>query len=63
LGLRWPGIRLAYGALCLKNANPANVNNSLALSGVRVVELGRGVAAAFAAKLMALMGAAVIAAF
>jgi crotonobetainyl-CoA:carnitine CoA-transferase CaiB-like acyl-CoA transferase len=33
---------------------------ALALSGVGVVELGQGVAAAFAAKLMALMGAAVI---
>jgi crotonobetainyl-CoA:carnitine CoA-transferase CaiB-like acyl-CoA transferase len=35
-------------------------SDSLALSGVRVVECGQGVAAAFAAKLFALMGADVI---
>jgi crotonobetainyl-CoA:carnitine CoA-transferase CaiB-like acyl-CoA transferase len=35
-------------------------SESLALDGIRVVECGQGVAAAFAAKLMALMGAEVI---
>jgi crotonobetainyl-CoA:carnitine CoA-transferase CaiB-like acyl-CoA transferase len=42
------------------NASSANATSSLALDGVQVVELGQGVAAAFGAKLMALLGAAVI---
>jgi len=42
------------------NGKEANAARPLALGGVSVVELGQGVSAAFAAKLMALMGAAVI---
>jgi crotonobetainyl-CoA:carnitine CoA-transferase CaiB-like acyl-CoA transferase len=42
------------------NIIQADAAKPLALSGVTIVELGQGVAAAFAAKLMALMGAEVI---
>ena len=42
------------------NVNRSDAAKPLALGGISVVELGQGVAAAFAAKLMALMGASVI---
>src|SRR5260370_32853499 len=42
------------------SANNEQDSRSLALAGIRVVEWGQGVAAAFATKLLALLGAEVV---
>ena len=55
-GRNWTSIRRAVP----NDVTETNAARPLALGGVSVVELGQGVSAAFATKLMALMGATVI---